>query len=505
MLAIEVVFLTGRYTATAYNTRGRGEWPPHPARLFSALVAAHFGGDSDSPDGLQERHMLEWLELHRPPYIHASTATSRDVVTVFVPVNDAGLTNVDGDGAKLEDARASLAASEATGDAQAVLKHTKAVAKAEALLKKAIARAIDVPVKPLNPRVGERVLPEHRVRQPRTFPSVTPEIPRVTYAWPDADPTQEQRNLLDGLLRRVVRIGHSSSLVSTRIVDIADLPAWRPSPNGEATFRVVEPGQLRALEQAFQRHREVEPRVMPAVHQRYTQGREEGAEFPLCSVLSADWLVLRRVEGPFLPMTAAAGVARSVRRTLMPSQQPHLAVVPLPFVGHAHALRCHSRHRAGAATQCERRRPAVCVHRRRRVGAEASSGGRGDASGSGQSGRCRSAVSRTGRVALGTDFAQGRRVVHAFDGLVLRDAPRSRQESRRSPLEGLGQAGRRCRRGQTSRFDGLRTNRAADAALRRDPAGGPLGWCGKDQELSSVPDGHNRTYAAGSDPCSPGV
>ena len=39
MLAIEVTFLTGRYVATAYNTRTESEWPPHPARLFSALAA----------------------------------------------------------------------------------------------------------------------------------------------------------------------------------------------------------------------------------------------------------------------------------------------------------------------------------------------------------------------------------------------------------------------------------------------------------------------------------
>src|SRR5690606_20928581 len=48
MIAIDVEFLTGRYIATSYNDRSRAEWPPHPARLFSALVAA-WAGD-DEPD-----------------------------------------------------------------------------------------------------------------------------------------------------------------------------------------------------------------------------------------------------------------------------------------------------------------------------------------------------------------------------------------------------------------------------------------------------------------------
>ena len=42
MLAIEFELLTGRYAATAHNDRSRAEWPPHPARIFSALVAAHY-------------------------------------------------------------------------------------------------------------------------------------------------------------------------------------------------------------------------------------------------------------------------------------------------------------------------------------------------------------------------------------------------------------------------------------------------------------------------------
>ena len=356
MLAIEVMLLTGRYVATAHNTRSESEWPPHPARLFSALVATHFAADDATPNLSDERTLLEWLEGQGPPSILASEATPREVVTVFVPVNDAALTDVDEEAGQLDDARAALSKAEASGDAKAVRKYAVNVKKAEAALQRAIVRKTEVPSRPLHPRYGQRVLPEYRVRQSRTFPSMTPCDPRVTYVWTDAALTDEQRGLLDGLLGRVVRLGHSSSLVSVRLVGDPGPPTWRPAPDGEATFRVVETRQLAALERAFESHREVEPRVMPAVPQPYTREATETSRLTPKSLFSDDWLVLRRVEGPFLPMTATAGVARAVRKTLMsfadepipevlsghipdgrPSLQPHLAIVPLPFVGHQHA------------------------------------------------------------------------------------------------------------------------------------------------------------------------
>jgi len=83
---IEVNFLTGRFVATFHNDRRDCEWPPHPARLYSALVAAW--ADADEPDQT-EREALEWLEAQSPPAIAASEAVPRRVVAHFVPVNDA--------------------------------------------------------------------------------------------------------------------------------------------------------------------------------------------------------------------------------------------------------------------------------------------------------------------------------------------------------------------------------------------------------------------------------
>ncbi|HWU87141.1 MAG TPA: type I-U CRISPR-associated protein Csb2, partial [Kofleriaceae bacterium] len=94
MLALTIELLSGRYVATAYNDRDRVEWPPHPARVFSALVSTWADEDPRGPDGEAELAALEWLEQQSPPEILASPiaqAGARSVVTVFVPVNDVGV------------------------------------------------------------------------------------------------------------------------------------------------------------------------------------------------------------------------------------------------------------------------------------------------------------------------------------------------------------------------------------------------------------------------------
>jgi CRISPR-associated protein Csb2 len=50
MLALEVEFLTGVSVAATPNRREQPEWPPHPDRLFQALVAA-WGRDEKPDDG----------------------------------------------------------------------------------------------------------------------------------------------------------------------------------------------------------------------------------------------------------------------------------------------------------------------------------------------------------------------------------------------------------------------------------------------------------------------
>ncbi|MCC6649365.1 MAG: type I-U CRISPR-associated protein Cas5/Cas6 [Polyangiaceae bacterium] len=347
MLAIEVTFLTGRYVATSYSDRRRAEWPPHPARLFSALAATHLADEAPAPT---ERAALEWLQALDAPELAVSDASERDTVTVFVPVNDGYvLKNFDGQSGKLEGARAAAA----LGDKKA----GREVARLEKKLLDDIAKEVAMPPNPGKdgPAAAFALLPDSRIRQPRTFPSVTPHEPRATFMWPDAQPTDEQRTNLDALLARLVRLGHSSSLVSARLLEKPPAATLVPAAVGER-LRTTGRAQLAALEAAFALHRETEPRVMPARFQSYARSTDHRAtELPI-SCFSEDWLVLRRADGVALPMIAGPGIARAVRAALMsgggdgipeilsghrvdrtPSERDHLAVVPLPFVGHEHA------------------------------------------------------------------------------------------------------------------------------------------------------------------------
>ncbi|MGL4300752.1 MAG: type I-G CRISPR-associated protein Csb2, partial [Candidatus Neomicrothrix subdominans] len=91
MFAIRVDLLTDRYYATAFNDRQQGEWPPHPGRLFSAMVATWADGD---PPLDAERQALLWLEGQAPPALRCDgpdDVARREVATHFVPINDVSL------------------------------------------------------------------------------------------------------------------------------------------------------------------------------------------------------------------------------------------------------------------------------------------------------------------------------------------------------------------------------------------------------------------------------
>jgi CRISPR-associated protein Csb2 len=65
--------LSGHAYAADYWDRDRAEWPPHPARFFSALMDACYAADLQDL-GL---HALRWLEQQGAPAIAASEAHER--------------------------------------------------------------------------------------------------------------------------------------------------------------------------------------------------------------------------------------------------------------------------------------------------------------------------------------------------------------------------------------------------------------------------------------------
>lgn len=362
MLAVAVQLLTGRYVATATHRRDAGEWPPHPARLYSALVATWADADDPSDD---ERALLEWLEGLPAPEIHASRADERTVVTHFVPVNDASVVGLSHQHRRYPKLKRHLAALEgaleaAEGDLTAT-KVVRTLAKVEK--ERAVDNQVGEPGR-TNPQTALELLPEGRGRQPRMYPSVTPHDDTVVYVWPTDEPDEATRATLDALLARVVRLGHSSSLVACRLLDAPDgRPRFTPDRRGGKDLRHVGPGQLEALERAFARHQGTDSRALPHVATRYTEAEDETPrpDAAVASVMSGQLIVFRRTGGTQLPIRASLAAARALRGALMthaeqpaceelsghvasengeatrPLERPHAAFVALPFVGREHA------------------------------------------------------------------------------------------------------------------------------------------------------------------------
>jgi len=324
MFTIEVEFLTGVSVAASPYRREEGEWPPHPDRLFQALVAAY--GRNDPPDG-EERSALEWLESLDAGglLVSAPTARPRDVATVFVPPNDARTAGNAGD-----------------------------------KVPKDVTDAI-------------RVVPEFRKnRQPRAFPafildlpdpttdgSSSDRMPVVHYLWCDAPGREKHRDALARLVREVTYLGHSHSLVRVGLVDHGGTDAIVDSgwigPEG-IDLRLPYRGRLRHLEDQYQRSHAASHAVRPnpSLVMRAFQPSEEIR--PMQTLFDGRNITVFADAGGFCPsLTAFPLVAKRLRDALLkvadsndipipallsghnadnrPTSEPHLAIVPLADVG----------------------------------------------------------------------------------------------------------------------------------------------------------------------------
>ncbi|WP_420440327.1 type I-G CRISPR-associated protein Csb2 [Candidatus Palauibacter sp.] len=350
--AVEVNFLTGRYVATSHSDRRLGEWPPHPARLFSALVATW--ADEDDPF---ERRALEWLERQAPPAIAASDAIPRRVSSHFVPVNDASVFSRalrEKKPTELYQLRDQLH-TELVRTAGEVTRRVGQMQKKLAGKKDLGDMLARVGKTPVNSAVA--MFPDGRGKQERAFPSVSPEVPRVTYVW-NAYPSDGVEAGLDRLLARVTRLGHSSSLVSCRITKEPPNPTYLFTADGAGTsMRAVRAGQLTALESLHLRHQQVRPRSLPYVAVRY-RSAEVTEEEPISTPNTVgEWVVFEfHPTSRAYPSSRTVELAAAMRREILsrvdrpppedvcgvrddgtPTSMPHMAIIPIPYIAFEHA------------------------------------------------------------------------------------------------------------------------------------------------------------------------
>ncbi|WP_418139801.1 type I-U CRISPR-associated protein Csb2 [Oceanimonas smirnovii] len=86
MFILRIGFLTGQFLAAEEHAPEEAEYPPHPGRVFSALVAAE--ALSDIGISSMSQAAMEWLEQCEPPQIIASDSYHAKVGTSYVPVAD---------------------------------------------------------------------------------------------------------------------------------------------------------------------------------------------------------------------------------------------------------------------------------------------------------------------------------------------------------------------------------------------------------------------------------
>ncbi len=302
MAAIAIRYLNGWAMATDSADRERAEWPPHPDRVFMALAAAHFETDGD--DG--EREALRWLEEQDAPGMWASEANDRTVVTTYVPVNDTPSLN----------------------------RRQRRAPSGQQM------------------RAGLQLLPETRSRQPRQFPVAIPLDPTVYLVWPE-EPPPGVRAGLESLCGKMVRVGHSASLVQAWVEDAPPAPNLvRTDGVAHHYMRVPGPGRLEHL--AYQHSLGRRPERSPWAG--YARPQPEEPSPAPGSVFQSGLLVLRRVDGRLMGLESALLLTTALRNAVIrncpqpvpewvgghdpqgrPSQSPHLAFLPLPFAGSEHA------------------------------------------------------------------------------------------------------------------------------------------------------------------------
>lgn len=330
MFALGIRYLNGWAMATHPNDREKAEWPPHPDRVFMALAAAHFETDG----GQEERATLEWLEMLAPPELSASEAEAREVVSAYVPTNDIEIARPAHDSPeRLESRLVRIAAIETMKSAK---------------------------------NSGLAIVPEFRSRQKVTFPVVIPHDSDVYLVWPAVTLPQEHERALATLCRKATFVGDPSSLVQMWVEPsppkttlVPDDHSIRATLSLRVSGRGGESGRLgrlvahHELEQAQGRRLRI---PCDSVRYRPAAKVEPKASLPR-SVFDDALLILRRIEGPRLGLESTLQLMQALRDTVMstcpvqpppawisghaadgsPSQEPHLAFLPLPDVGHPHA------------------------------------------------------------------------------------------------------------------------------------------------------------------------
>ena len=305
MFAIGIELLMRRAIIARWDSREamgqdrEPEWPPHPDRVFMAMVAAW----GEAGEDVAQREALEWLEsLKEAPSLAVPLEVSeRTPFTSYVPVND--------DSSPMNKKGAPFGA------------------------------------------MGG--MPIGRNRQPRQFPAVVPNSPTLFLSW-DVDVPANLRPALAKVCELVTYLGHSASPVRMWIEDQTQAPTLIPDDR-RATYhlRMFGGGRLSYLKTRY----DLGLRPQPSRWQGYATPKGEENGTPLDGPFDPGIFVMRELPGNRRYALESCGIiADAIRTELMrrygpaapewisghaadgsQSKQARPAYLPLGFVDREHA------------------------------------------------------------------------------------------------------------------------------------------------------------------------
>jgi len=330
MLTISIEFLMGRYVAEETQSHKTAEWPPHPGRLFMAMVASYFEGGENS----HEKDALLWFERCEPPTIYYNQGNKpRSTVKTYVPINDD------------------------------ILQYKK-----------------------LQPLLTTVEMPVRRLRKERTFSSTIVGYEPLYFIWDELDCNRHMDSLIS-LCGRIHRLGHSSSFVyikasksepkslteldennssnNTKTNKSKMISSIVPDKNGKYKIRWVSKGTLKRLESAFAI--EVSKTSAAKIKRRYYErnARLNSINLPTITYsneikqsiapqrMFADMQVLPLINNKRINLIHTLEIVQEVRNIIQGTNPPeyisglakdgntsnnaHLSIVPLAFVSHRHS------------------------------------------------------------------------------------------------------------------------------------------------------------------------
>lgn len=294
MFSLGVELLMRRAIMAQTNDREKAEWPPHPDRVFMALVAAWGEAGEDTT----QRRALEWLERLGAPSLSVPLETSeRTSLIRYVPVND--------DSAPLG--------------------------------KKGLYGTTES-------------MPIGRNRQPRYFPAVIPSSPVFHLLW-DTTLPEEIRAAMEGVCQLVTYLGHSATPVRVWVEDRPQTANLVPDDlASKYRLRTFSDGRLSYLKRQF----DVGLYPQPSLWQGYSPCKNDRGkcdEEPHEGLFDQSIIILRQVGGRPLFTESCGIVAAAFRQELtqrygidppewltghesagFPSRKSRPAFFPLAFV-----------------------------------------------------------------------------------------------------------------------------------------------------------------------------